>query len=107
MGILAPGITADERARRLCEFTGQLNAEFVNLYGEEEWEDLGGDGHLPVFTMVLDAIATTTPNFMDRVDAVRGELTGLSLQTLDKYSNLGFGQHTREIICHGIAPAEE
>ncbi len=107
MGILAPGITADERARRLCEFTGQLNAEFVNLYGEEEWEDLGGDGHLPVLTMVLDAIATTTPNFMDRVNAVRGELTGLSLQTLDKYSNLGFGQHTREIICHGIAPAEE
>ena len=107
MGILEPGITADERARRLCEFTGQLNAEFVNLYGEEEWEDLGGDGHLPVFTMMLDAIATTTPNFMAKVNAVREELTGLSLQTLDKYSNLGFGQHTREIICHGIAPAEE
>ena len=106
MGILEPGITADERARRLCEFTGQLNAEFVNLYGEEEWEDLGGDGHLPVFTMMLDAIATTTPNFMAKVNAVREELTGLSLQTLDKYSNLGFGQHTREIICHGIAPAE-
>lgn len=79
----------------------------MNLYGEEEWEDLGGDGHLPVFTMVLDAIATRTPNFMAMVNAVRGELTGLSLQTLDKYSNLGFGQHTREIICHGIAPAEE
>ena len=41
------------------------------------------------------------------LQAYVNELTGLSLQTLDKYSNLGFGQHTREIICHGIAPAEE
>lgn len=47
---------------------------------------------------------------MDPFESLVSEFAGkagLSLQTLDKYSNLGFGQHTREIICHGIAPAEE
>lgn len=102
--ILEAGISAEERAKRLCVLTGLLNAEFVNLYGEEEWEDLGGDGHQPAFTMMLYAVADRVPEFADKIAAVRDELIGISAETFENHVKLGLGQTIREILCYAIAP---
>ena len=104
--ILEHGITADERAKRLCEFFGSLNAEFVNLFGEEEWIDMGSPGHNTAFLMMFHAIADTVPELVDKINEVRTELNEISGETFGKYETLGIGSTIRDCLCYEIAPEE-
>ena len=102
--ILEHGITADERAKRLCEFFGSLNAEFVNLFGEDEWIDMGAPGHDTAFRMILHAVTDKVPNFADKLNEVRNDLNGIRGGTFAKYENLGIGSDIRDYLCYDIVP---
>ena len=104
--ILEGGITPDERAKRLCACFGSLNAEFVNLFGEEEWVDMGAPGHDIAFRMLLHAVADKVPEFADKVNAVRAELTGIPEETFAPHENNGLGSEIRNYLCYEIAPTE-
>lgn len=105
-GILERGITVDERAKRLCEFFGSLNAEFVNLFGEDEWIDMGAPGHSTAFRMILHAVADKVPDFADKLNEVRTALNEIHEETFAKYENLGMGGDIRDYLCYDIAPEE-
>lgn len=105
--LLEDGITSDERAKRLSEYFGSLNAEFVNLFGEEGWIDMGAAGHDVVFRMLLHAVADGVPEFADKVNAVRTELNEIPGAEFAKYENLGIGGDIRDYLCHDISPLPE
>ena len=102
--VLEGGITPDERAKRLCECFGSLNAEFVNLFGEEEWVDMGAPGHDIAFRMLLHAVADKVPEFADKVNAVRAELTEIPEEAFAPHENNGLGSEIRNYLCYEIAP---
>ena len=103
---LEVGITPDERAKRLCECFGSLNAEFVNLFGDEEWIDMGAPGHRTAFLMLIHALADGVPDFADKVNAVRTELEGISDETFAQHETNGLGDTIRNYLCYDIVPEE-
>ena len=94
----------DGRAKRLCECFGSLNAEFVNLFGDEEWIDMGAPGHRTAFLMLIHALADGVPDFADKVNAVRTELEGISDETFAQHENNGLGDTIRDYLCYDIVP---
>jgi len=105
--VLEVGLTAGERAKRFSEYFGSLNAEFVYLFGEEEWIDVGAAGHDTAFRMLLHAVADKVPDFNERINAVRKELTEIPGVEFAKYMDLGVGSDIRDYLCHDIAPLPE
>lgn len=101
---LEAGITPDERAKRLCECFGSLNAEFVNLFGDEEWIDMGAPGHRTAFLMLIHALTDGVPDFADKVNAVRTELEGISDETFAQHETNGLGDTIRDYLCYDIEP---
>ncbi len=104
--ILEVGITREERTRRLCEFAGSLNAEFVNLFGEEEWTDMGPDERDPLFDMLLRAVADKVPDFADKINSLREEVIGIPEAEFAKFSGVGPGEKIARILCFELAPEE-
>ena len=103
---LEVGITTDERAKRFCELFGVLNTEFVNLYGEEEWADMGPDERDPAFEMLLEAIADKVPDFTGKFNALRAEIEAIPEDAFANHEHLGIGDKIRDIICFAVAPEE-
>ena len=101
--LLEDGITADERAKRFCELFGVLNTEFVNLYGEEEWADMGPDERDPAFEMLLEAIADRVPDFTGKFNALRAEIEAIPMDAFVRHEHLGMGDKIRDILSFAIA----
>jgi len=101
---LEVGITADERAKRFCELFGVLNTEFVNLYGEEEWADMGPDERDPAFEMLLYALSDKVPDFTNKFNALRAEIEAIPEDAFANHEHLGIGDKIRDIICFAVAP---
>jgi hypothetical protein len=59
-------------AEKICAYMGNINAHFVELFGEDEWEDMGDDGREPVLNMALMGVIEQNPaiatKFLARMD---------------------------------------
>ena len=48
-------------AEKICTYMGGVNAHFVELFGEDEWEDMGDDERDPVLNMALMGVIDKNP----------------------------------------------
>lgn len=46
-------------AEKICAYMGGVNAHFVHLFGEDEWEGMGDDERDPVLSMALMGVIDT------------------------------------------------
>lgn len=75
---LEPGLPENERAKRFSIAGGCMNAAFVELFGQDKWEDMGPDERDPVFTMLAAAVLDKMPDFAAKYGAVGEDLAGIS-----------------------------
>lgn len=106
-GVIDPGITVEERAKRLCDFAGSLNAEFVTLFGEEDWTEMGPDERDPLFEMLLRAVVDKMPDFTGNFGAVREEFAKITRAQFDAHESGAVGEKIYQILACEIAPEEE
>ncbi|MBR4653792.1 MAG: hypothetical protein IKO72_10585 [Kiritimatiellae bacterium] len=81
-------------AEKICSYMGSLNAHFIVLFGEEEWDDMGNDEREPVLNMVLLAILDKNKSIADKFLARREELwNARDVEfNMDEYIDKGHGR---------------
>ena len=62
---------------KICAYMGSVNAHFVELFGEDEWEDRGNDERVPVLNMALLAVIDKNPAIAEKFLARNEELMGV------------------------------
>ena len=87
-------------AEKLCAYMGSVNAHFVELFGEEEWVDMGNDERVPVLNMALLGVLDKNPAVAEKFLARRDELMGaLNAEfVLPEYSAQGDGRKVVESL---------
>lgn len=81
--MLVDALSADgtaAAAEKICSYMGSVNAHFVELFGQEEWEDMGNDERVPVLNMALLGVMDKNPSIAEKFLARSDELMG-SLNT--------------------------
>ena len=63
-------------AEKICSYMGSVNAHFVELFGQEEWEDMGNDERVPVLNMALLGVMDKNPSIAEKFLARGDELMG-------------------------------
>lgn len=63
-------------AEKMCSYMGSVNAHFVELFGQEEWEDMGNDERVPVLNMALLGVMDKNPSIAEKFLARGNELMG-------------------------------
>lgn len=61
-------------AEKICSYMGGVNAHFVELFGADEWEDMGDDERDPVLSMALMAVIDRNPSIAEKFLGRREEL---------------------------------
>ncbi|MBP5320240.1 MAG: hypothetical protein J6334_04570 [Kiritimatiellae bacterium] len=61
-------------AEKICAYMGSVNAHFVELFGQEEWEEMGNDERVPVLNMALLGVLDKNPAVAEKFLARSDEL---------------------------------
>ena len=87
-------------AEKLCAYMGSVNAHFVELFGEEEWVDMGNDERVPVLNMALLGVLDKNPAVAEKFLARRDELMGaLNTEFIrPDFSEMGDGRKVVESL---------
>lgn len=84
-------------AEKICTYMGGVNAHFVELFGEDEWEDMGDDERDPVLNMALMGVIDKNPavaaKFLERKD----ELIDATITEFNRDEFIAKG-HGRKIV---------
>lgn len=104
---LEPGLPENERAKRFSIAGGCMNAAFVELFGQDKWEDMGPDERDPVFTMLAAAVLDKMPDFAAKYGAASEDLAGISQRAFNDNEAHGPGQKVYLLVDSLVAqPAQ-
>ena len=77
--MLVDALSADgtaSAAEKICSYMGSVNAHFVELFGQEEWDGMGNDERVPVLNMALMGVMDKNPAVAEKFLARSDELMG-------------------------------
>ena len=77
--MLVDALSADgtaSAAEKICSYMGSVNAHFVELFGQEEWDGMGNDERVPVLNMALMGVVDKHPAVAEKFLARSDELMG-------------------------------
>ena len=87
-------------AEKICSYMGSVNAHFVELFGQEEWDGMGNDERVPVLIMSLMGVIDKNPavaeKFLARSDELMGALNTEFIRP--DFSELGDGRKVVESL---------
>lgn len=84
-------------ATKICSYMGSVNAHFVDLFGAEEWEDMGDDERDPNIDLAMMAVLDANPSIAEKFLARKDELIGALNKEFNTNGNVELG-HGRKVV---------
>ena len=86
-----------QAAKKICSYMGGVNAHFVELFGEDEWEDMGDDERDPVLSMALMGVIDKNPAVAEKFLSRKDELMDATSEEFNRDDFVAQG-HGRKIV---------